>query len=98
MTSRYFLLLYAILVSSPLIAYASLPKNTFNLYVFFESLFVIPLFAYITFHLREGMFFKLKRRYGNKAGSALFAIWQMAPSATAVLMVVTLVLSADRIS
>ena len=98
MTSRYFLLLYALLVSSPLLAYAYLPRSTFNIYVFFESLFVIPLFAYVTFHMREGMYFKLKLRYGNKAGATLFAIWQMAPSATAVLMVITLLLSADRIS
>lgn len=98
MTSRYFLLLYSLLVSSPLLAYTYLPRSTFNMYVFFESLFVIPLFAYITFHMRECMFFKLKRRYGDKAGTALFAVWQMAPSATVVLMVITLLLSADRIS
>lgn len=97
MTSRYFLLLYAVLVSSPLIAYTALPRSTFNLYVFFESIFVIPLFAYVTFHMREGMYFKLKTRYGNKAGAALFAIWQMAPSATAVLMVITMLLSADKV-
>ena len=70
MTSRYFLLLYALLVSSPLIAYTALPKDMFNLYVFFESLLAIPLFAYVTFHMREGMYFKLKLRYGNKIGRA----------------------------